>query len=55
VLTLGPDADGKLITLEVIDSAGLLSTTSFTFDLLKPDPAPDIIEPVDGVSLDRFG
>lgn len=55
VLTLGPDADGKPITLEVIDSAGLLSTTSFIFDLLNPDPAPDIIEPVDGVSLDRFG
>lgn len=55
ILTLGPDADGKPITLEVIDSAGLLSTTSFTFDLLNPNPAPDIIEPVDGVSLDRFG
>lgn len=55
VLVLGPDADGKPITLEVIDSAGLLSTTSFTFDLLNPDPTPDIIEPVDGVSLDRFG
>lgn len=41
--------------MEVIDSAGLLSTTSFTFDLLNPNPTPDIIEPVDGVSLDRYG
>jgi hypothetical protein len=55
VITLGPDADGKPITLEVIDSAGLSSTTSFTFDLLDPDPVPDLIEPVDGVSLDRYG
>ena len=54
-LILGPDADGKEVTLEVIDSNGLSSVTSFTFDLLNPDPVPDIIEPVDGVSLDRFG
>ena len=55
VLTLGPEADGKQISLRVVDSANLSSTTSFTFDLLKPNPTPDIIEPVDGVSLDRFG
>lgn len=55
VITLGPDADGKPITLEVIDSNGLQSVTSFNFDLLKTDPTPDIIEPFDGVSLDQFG
>jgi hypothetical protein len=55
IITLGPDADGQPITLEAIDSNGLLSVTSFTFDLLNPDPVPDIIEPVDGVSLDRYG
>jgi FG-GAP repeat/PKD domain len=55
IITLGPDADGKEVTLEAIDSNGLLSVTSFTFDLLNPNPIPDIIEPVDGVSLDRYG
>ncbi len=54
-LVLGPDADGKQVTLEVIDSNGLKSVTSFTFDLLNPTPTPDILEPVDGVSLDQFG
>ncbi len=55
VLNLGPEADGKPITLRVIDSAGLASSSSFTFDLLKPNPTPDIIVPANGVSLDRYG
>ncbi|MCW1924544.1 hypothetical protein OKA05_18405 [Luteolibacter arcticus] len=54
-ITLGPDADGKPVTLEVIDSNGLSSSSQFSFDLLKPNPVPDILEPADGKALDNYG
>lgn len=54
-ITLQAPADGEEVILEVIDSNGLSSETSFTFNLLDANPTPDIITPVNGSNFDGFG
>ncbi|BCX48977.1 integral membrane proteins containing uncharacterized repeats-like protein [Haloferula helveola] len=55
LITLEDPANGNFITLEVIDSKGLVSRSQFAFSLMQDNPFPDFIVPIDGVSLDRFG
>jgi hypothetical protein len=54
-ITLGAAADGKDVTLTVVDQAGLVSQSSFRFNLLNPQPVPDIIAPANAQNNDQFG
>lgn len=54
-ITLTEAARSQPVTLEVTDENGLTRVTSFDFDLLDPNPVPDILEPTDGASGDQFG
>jgi len=55
ILTLRAAANDKSVVLEVIDTNGLSSETSFDFTLLDPNPTPDVIQAIDGTPLAGFG
>ncbi len=54
-ISLGASANGKAITLEVVDANGLFSQDEFIFRISTANPAPAIVEAADGAALDRFG
>ena len=54
-ITLGASANGKTITLEVVDSNGLSSQDEFVFRISSANPLPSILQAADGAALDRFG